>query len=309
MLLKYLNNIKLTNNKILDIDLVQLNENTGHVTPNEREIIWNSSDGTLDVGLKNDVVMQVGQETYYSVRNSTGSTILNGTPVYCNGVTAGSGRMEATPSNNTIDPVTFLGLATEDINNGVNGYVTYFGYVRGLDTRGTTASSIAVGDENWSVGDKLYVHPSVAGKLTNVEPQAPNVKICVAVIINRHQNAGVLFVRPTTNLKINKLSDVNITNAQNGEVLTYDSNLGVWKNSQLSANVNAESVSYDNSDTDLNSTNVQSAINELYTLIKYTSGFYVEAGSSSTVYDPSLAIDSGSSLDDQDAVILNGGGS
>jgi hypothetical protein len=194
---------------------------------------WNTSDGTLQFGMGNDIVLQIGEETLYQVRNATGSTILNGTPVYCSGITVGSGRMEASPSTNAIDPVSFLGLATQDINNGVNGKITHFGYVRGLDTRGTVASSIAVGDEDWAVGDKLFIHPSATGKLTNVEPQAPNVKICVATVITRHQSTGVLFVRPTTNLDINKLSDVQIANIANGEVLAYNGTSQRWENKEV----------------------------------------------------------------------------
>jgi hypothetical protein len=190
---------------------------------------WNTSDQTLQVGLGNGVVLQLGQETLYVVRNATGSTILNGTPVSCTGVTP-SGRLEISPSTGTIDPVTFLGIATQDITTGFNGKVTYFGYVSNLDTRGTAASSLAVGDENWAEGDKLYVHPTVAGKLTNVEPEAPKVKICVASVIIRHQNTGVLFVRPTSNLDIKKLSDVQITSPATGEVLAYNGTAGRWEN-------------------------------------------------------------------------------
>ena len=112
------------------------------------QMAWNDSDGTVDIGLKyGDVVLQVGQETHYVVRNDTGNTILNGTAVYCSGVTAGSGRIEATPmiGNGSISPVQFLGLATQNINTGINGVVTYFGYVRGLDTRGTANTAISVG--------------------------------------------------------------------------------------------------------------------------------------------------------------------
>jgi hypothetical protein len=193
-------------------------------------ITWNNSDGTLDVELLNNVVLQVGQETLYQVRNQSGSTILNGTAVYCTGVTAGSGRMEISPAIGTLDPVTFLGLATQDINSGVNGFVTHFGYTRNLDTRGNVASSLAVGNETWEVGDKLYVHPTVAGKLTKVEPQAPAVKICVASIIVKHQSTGVLFVRPTSNLDIKKLSDVQIGTLADNDLLSYSNTNGRWEN-------------------------------------------------------------------------------
>lgn len=184
-------------------DTITFDRTVTGVTAAKGQLVWNGSDGTLDLGIGyDDVVLQIGQETHYVVRNATGSTILNGTAVYCSGVTVGSGRMEATPfvADNTVDSTFFLGLATHDITNGVNGVVTYFGYVRGLDTRGTANTSISVGDENWSVGDKLYAHPTVAGKLTNVEPTLPDQKICVASVINRHQSSGVLFVRPSQHI-------------------------------------------------------------------------------------------------------------
>jgi hypothetical protein len=122
-------------------------------------------------------------------------------------------------------------LATQDINNGVNGVVTYFGYVRGLDTRGTANTAISVGDETWAVGDKLYVHPTAPGKLTNVEPAAPNVKICVASIMTRNQTSGVVFVRPTTNLDMVDLSDVQITTPAANQFLVYAGNR--WENTAL----------------------------------------------------------------------------
>jgi hypothetical protein len=130
-----------------------------------------------------------------------------------------------------IDAVKFLGLSTQDISNGVNGVITYFGYVRGLDTRGTANTAISVGDETWAVGDQLYVHPTAAGKLTNVEPAAPNVKICVASILIRNQTSGVLFVRPTTNLDMVDLSDVQITTPAANQFLVYAGNR--WENTAL----------------------------------------------------------------------------
>jgi hypothetical protein len=193
------------------------------------QMAWNSSDGTLDIGLSYaDVVLQVGQETHYVVRNDTGNIIQNGTAVYCSGVAGGSGRIEASPMMGNISPVRFLGLATQDISNGVNGVVTYFGYVRGLDTRGTANTAISVGNETWAVGDQLYVHPTAAGKLTNVEPEAPNVKICVAAIMVRNQTSGVVFVRPTSNLDMTDLSDVQITSPASDQILLYDNNR--WEN-------------------------------------------------------------------------------
>ena len=196
-------------------------------------LTWNDSDGTLNIGMGySDVVLQVGQEQHYVVRNNTGTTISNGVAVYASGSTSGLGRIEAAPytANGLIREVRFLGLATHDISDGVNGVVTRFGYVRDLDTRGTAATPISVGDEDWSVGDILYVHPTVAGKLTNVKPKHA---VYVAIVTVRHQSTGVLFVRPFSYGHMDDIHDVSINTSSlaMGDVLVYNSSSDVWENS------------------------------------------------------------------------------
>jgi hypothetical protein len=224
-----------------NVDLGEYNIKSGafkfDLTPSgtvaEGTMQWNSSDGTVDIGLKGgNVVLQVGQETVYEVRNETGTQIPNGTAVYANGVTAGSGRITAAPyvADGSVRENRFLGLATENISNGVNGFVTHFGYVRGLDTRGTSSSSISVGDETWAVGDVLYVHPTVAGKLTNVKPQH---EIAVAIIITRHQSSGILFVRPSSGGHLEDIHDVAISSVANNDGLFYESSTSLWKNKSI----------------------------------------------------------------------------
>jgi hypothetical protein len=198
------------------------------------ELAWNNSDGTLDLGMKGgNVVQQIGQEIFYEVRNATGDVIKNGTALYASGVTVGSGRIEAAPytADGSIREIRFLGLATENINNSVNGLVTHFGYVRGLDTRGTAETPISVGDENWQVGDILYVHPTAAGKLTNIPPKH---KIYAAIVINRNQNAGVLFVRSTSYGHIDDIHDIaiNTGSLSTGDLLVYDASTDDWKNTK-----------------------------------------------------------------------------
>jgi hypothetical protein len=198
----------------------------------EGSLSWNSSDGTLDLVMRGgNVVQQIGEEQYYTVRNETGSTIANGTPVMANGVTAGSGRITVTPAiaNGSIDELRFIGLTTESITNGINGYVTSFGYVRGLDTRGTPYG------ETWAEGDVIYVSPTTAGYLTNVEPTAPNLKIVVAIVTTRNQTSGVLLVRPTAYPHITHLSDVNISSPTSGNLLIYDAPQNRWENADLTA--------------------------------------------------------------------------
>jgi hypothetical protein len=219
---------------INNVDYIDFNTSATVTQPVAGRLSWNNSDGTLDLGMKGaNVTQQIGQEIFYEIRNQTTSSILNGTSLYANGVTAGSGRITAAPfvADGTTEEARYLGLATENISTGVNGFVTHFGYVRGLDTRGDFPSSIAVGDELWSVGDILYAHPTVPGKLTIFPPKD---KIYVAFIIIRHQSTGVLFVRPSSFGHLDDLHDVDINTGSlsSGDLLLYDSGSDYWINSR-----------------------------------------------------------------------------
>jgi hypothetical protein len=213
------------------INSIQFNTSS-NISVKPGELAWNNADGTLDLGMKGgNVVQQIGQEIFYEVRNETGIQIPNGTAVYANGVTAGSGRITVAPyvADGSVREVRFLGVATENITSGINGFVTHFGYVKGLDTRGTTVSSIAVGDETWAVGDILYVHPTVAGKLTKIKPQH---EVTTAIIITRHQSSGVIFVRPSSAGHLEDIHDISINTGSltNGQVLMYNNINGLWEN-------------------------------------------------------------------------------
>jgi hypothetical protein len=217
---------------INNVNYIDFNTSFTATQPTAGRLSWNSTDGTLDLGMKGgNVTQQIGQEILYEVRNETGTTISNGTVVYASGVTAGSGRITAAPytADGSIREVRLLGMATENITNGINGFVTHFGYTRGLDTRGTAPSAIAVGDENWSVGDILYAHPTVAGKLTNVKPKH---EISVAIVIVRHQSTGVVFVRPTSYGHMEDIHDVEFNSLSTGDLLIYDSGSDYWRNTK-----------------------------------------------------------------------------
>jgi hypothetical protein len=215
-----------------NVNYIDFNTSFTATQPTAGRLSWNNADGTLDLGMKGgNVTQQIGQEILYEVRNETGTTISNGTVVYASGVTAGSGRITAAPytADGSIREVRLLGMATENITNGINGFVTHFGYTRGLDTRGTAPSAIAVGDEDWSVGDILYAHPTVAGKLTNVKPKHD---ISVAIVIVRHQSTGVVFVRPTSYGHMEDIHDVEFNSLSTGDLLVYDSGSDYWRNTK-----------------------------------------------------------------------------
>jgi hypothetical protein len=168
--------------------------------------------------------------TYYLVRNNTGSTIPKGTLVSAIGAEP-SGRIDVEPFaaiGGENSELRVMGMAIASIATGVNGEVMSFGTLTGLDTRGTSASALAVGDETWAAGDILFAHPTVAGKLTNVRPQHD---LAVAFITVRHASAGQIAIRIVPgNNHLEWMHDVEIDTPADNEVLAYDSASGVWKN-------------------------------------------------------------------------------
>ena len=186
------------------------------------DLSWNSSEGTLDIGLLNDVTLQVGQEQYFYAKAV--APITNGQLIMFAGVQGDHALI--TPSD--LQSVGFrdtyiMGVATQDFATNDFGYVTSFGKVGDLNT------------EEWNVGDILYADPNNVGVMTNVQPSAPNHSIQIAAVLRSHQNAGIILVRPTFGFFLNDLHDVGIdtTTLSDNDVLIYDSSTGIWGNSQL----------------------------------------------------------------------------
>jgi hypothetical protein len=154
------------------------------------ELSYNAAEDTFDLTHLNDVVQQIGFETYMRCANDTGSAIPNGSVVGFAGV---NGEIKIAPyvADGSVRELYFVGVTTFNMADGDVGAVTLYGKVRGLDTTGTPVS------ETWAVGDILYASPTTAGALTKVRPTAPNVVIAVAAVLSVSSTEGVIMVRPT----------------------------------------------------------------------------------------------------------------
>jgi len=241
----------LTGSHISVVDYIDFN-NTGIPTPTDQEgrIYWDEDNGTLSLGMHGgQVVQQVGLEEYFYVKNQTGVTIPNGSVVRSAGTLGASGRIlgDLMIADGTIPYYFALGVATEDIVDGDDGYVTQFGLVRGLNTTGSNG-------ETWNDGDILYASPTVLGGLTKFEPEAPNLRIQLAIVIDAAVN-GSIFVRPDLGSDVGSLHDVidTTTTASYGELFVKSGS--VWTSTkQLTGSYGLTgSLNVTGSNTNLNS--------------------------------------------------------
>lgn len=222
------------NNNSVVTDYIDLPEDGPHVTQ-ARRVQWNQDDGTLDVGLYGGSVLQVGQELMYYAKNTSGGPIANGTPVMFTGTVGASGKLTFGPAvaDGSVLADYMMGVATQDIADNAFGYVTSFGLVRGFNTTGAPYGEV------WTDGDLLYFDPATPGTWTNVAPQAPNIDVPVAVVINAGGGgSGSIFVRMTVAESLARLQDVYIngTGTPNDfDVLLYDATQSRWENKPASA--------------------------------------------------------------------------
>ena len=173
-------------------DHVQMNT-TANYTAEDRlpgMLTWNEFEDCLDVVQNDGSILQVGLEHYIEVINKTASTIQNGTVVRFSGVSLEE-IPEAVPliADGSVPPLYLIGVMTNSLIPGQRGRATVFGKVRNLDTTGASSG------ETWQVGDLLYAHPTQTGKLTRIQPTAPNLVIVVAAVLNVSATQGKLLVR------------------------------------------------------------------------------------------------------------------
>lgn len=147
---------------------------------------WNTNEQVPSITLNSDVDIDLG-ESLILVKNTTGSTILDGKVVMAIGSNGNSGNiLVSLHSGLKTDAKRTIGIATQNILNGSTGFVTKEGKVNGINTTGSTYG------ETWVNGDILYVKAN--GGLTKVEPLDSQLKMPIAFVIHAH-TSGTIYVR------------------------------------------------------------------------------------------------------------------
>jgi len=209
-----------------ELSYLYFDTTVGDVDQVAGQLNWNSEAGTIDLGLTDDLTIHLGQSVLFRVKNSTGSTITKGEAVYASGVLGGGQIIQVAPfvADESIDEVRFIGLMTDDLANGEDGFVNHFGHIKNVDLR-TSNTVLNPNGETWNIGDILFVDDSSAGGLTKVQPKDD---IYVAFVLADGQN-GELFVRITDPGHINQLHDVDTSGVADNNFLVWNSGNEVWE--------------------------------------------------------------------------------
>ena len=145
---------------------------------------WDDNAETVAL-IMNGVTQKIGEDTFFHVKNQTGSDIPKGTAVMFAGTDGASGKLLIAPflADGTYPSTYFMGVTAEAIDNGQEGKVYQFGKMRSIDT------------DAYDDGDILYASTTSAGGYQTTKPTAPNNVISVAAVVNAGNN-GTLMIRP-----------------------------------------------------------------------------------------------------------------
>ncbi len=167
----------------------------------EGRVFYDSSDKSLSYyNDETDITMNIGREMWARVRNNSGATILNGKAVYINSAIGQLPTIRLAIAS-TLPSSRVIGLATHDIGDNENGYVTIIGEVKGLNTN------------SFNDGDILYLSAVSAGELTATKPSSPNLVVQMGVVEHAHINQGKILVHPEfDSISVADLYDKSTTN-------------------------------------------------------------------------------------------------
>lgn len=221
---KFAGNVDLNNNSLLNVsNATFVPVDAGIFSSSvEGRVYYDINDRTLS--MQTDISgtnLQIGQEMFVRVRNSSGSPITNGTVVYI------TGALGNRPTINLAD-ATFdlsahaLGVATHDIANNTDGYITTYGLVHDINTN------------SWTTNTPLYVS-TTPGQLTSTKPTGTNYVFQVGIVIRQSATQGTILVDIHDPAHLSDLHDVLDGSPTSGSYLR--GNGTYWITSSFSSDV------------------------------------------------------------------------
>ncbi len=284
--MKFLNEIKAANNSILDVKKLGFEITNTDLPLEVGETKYDPDAETLITRITEADYLRHGQMQILKVRNNTGSSIPKGSAVYVTGGIANSPILLVDLANNNdiTQARRFIGLTTTTIENNSFGKVITSGVIEGLN----------LPSSEWEVGECAYI--TTNGEYTNTPPEKGLIAIRVGMVIRVGNDTGAILVFSRFQPFLGMLSDVDISDPQDNEVLTYDSILGIWKNKTLETidTFDASNVTYDGSEFEMLQDNVQDALDQIFFMFKALTLEY-DGGLSGSFYNETQGVNGGDS--------------
>ena len=175
------------------------------------ELSWNNTEKTLDLVTGSDsVTLQLGQEVVLYARNTSGATLSDGQVVMISGSQGNNPTIALAQADTVANARKTIGVVTQIIPNNSNGFVTLQGKVREL----------VLDSGTYTEGDVVYLSSTVAGGLTDIEPDIGVEIGHVLATSNGGNTNGVLSVQINNGASIHELEQA--VNANTAAIAALD---------------------------------------------------------------------------------------
>ena len=158
-----------------------------------------------------------------TVVNGGATTLLKSQVVYASGSVGASGKLRVSLSSNAAESTSTktFGILAENIIAGGEGLLVSEGLLEGIDTTGAAD------------GDPVFLGSTPGSLLFGLanKPVAPAHLVFLGIVVRGGQaNTGSIFVKIQNGFELDELHDVLIVSKTGNDILSYDSNTGLWKN-------------------------------------------------------------------------------
>lgn len=211
----------------ISVDNIQLNTSPTVSGFSEGRIYFDTNYKTAAINLDADVNLQIGQENYIYVYNSSGSLIKNGKAVYMSGTNGEFPAVGLAIADNVLT-AKVLGIATHDIPVGSYGFITNLGVIHDISTN------------EFVNGDRLYLSNTSPGDYTSANPTA--IWSFIGTVVKSSASTGSILVAPQALTSLTSLTDVVIVAPQTNQVLSW--NGFEWINSPANSVSEGSGVTY-----------------------------------------------------------------
>lgn len=165
----------------------------------------------------------LGETVMKKVFNNTLAPIQKGQVVYITGSQGDNLTVALADADQEVTAATTIGVAAEQINVNVSGYII---------TQGPLTELSGINTPTYTNGAALWLS-STPGAFTTTRPTQPAHGVFIGWVISTSPgSAGRIYVKITNGQELNEIHDVLISSPQGvNDVLAWDGNL--WKNKTL----------------------------------------------------------------------------
>ena len=163
---------------------------------------------------RQDIIVRVRSSDY-------AGGLTKGTVVYIGGATGNRPYVLKADADSEATSSKTFGILADNIGPNEDGLCCVEGVLTGLDLRTSNG---------WADGDKLWLSQT-AGEFTKTVPAEPAHSVFIGTISRAHPTLGTVIIQIQNGYELNELHGVLLDDPPaDGDVLTYETSSGLWKN-------------------------------------------------------------------------------